>query len=84
MYHERDVVNTLRKYITDESERLEEIKRQVEEYRVHNQEVLIIVFMKIEEKKFNNTMCLIDPPGRSRYLCSGKVTLMYTDITHLG
>lgn len=40
VYHERDVVNTLRKYITDESERLEEIKRQVEEYRVHNQEAM--------------------------------------------
>jgi len=40
VYHERDVVNTLRKYINEESERLEEIKKHVEEYRVHNQEAL--------------------------------------------
>ena len=42
VYHERDVVNTLRKYITEESERLEEIKKHVEEYRLHNQEVKIL------------------------------------------
>jgi len=42
VYHERDVVNTLRKYIADESARLEEIKKQVEEYRAHNQEVIIL------------------------------------------
>lgn len=40
VYHERDVVNTLRKYVTEETERLEEIKKHVEDYRAHNQEAL--------------------------------------------
>ena len=33
------MVNTLRKYVTEETERLEEIKKHVEDYRAHNQEV---------------------------------------------
>lgn len=40
VYYERDVVNTLRNYITEESKRLEDIKRYVADYKAHSEEAL--------------------------------------------